>query len=88
MENNSPIERIAQLRESDIGPTEENVKQKVIVPILELLGHRREDLEFEYRTRKGSKLDIYIKNVPPDCRVIIDTKRYSENLNNHIARQR
>ena len=78
------IERIAKLKESDIGPTEENVKQKVIVPILELLGHKREDLEFEYRTRSGGKIDVYIKNVPTDCKVIIDTKNYSENLNDYV----
>jgi len=36
------IERIAKLNENNIGPTEENVKQKFIVPILELLGHKRE----------------------------------------------
>ena len=85
MEIKQAIERIAKLKESDIGPTEENVKQKVIVPLLvELLGHKREDLEFEYRTRRGGKIDIFIKNVPPDCKVIIDTKNYSENLNDYV----
>ncbi len=78
------IERISKLKESDIGPTEENVKQKIIVPLLESLGHKRENLEFEYRTRSGGKMDIYIKNVPSDCKVIIDTKNYNENLNDHI----
>jgi hypothetical protein len=78
------IERIAKVKDSDIGPTEENVKQKVIVPLLELLGHKRENLEFEYRTRRGGKIDIFIKNVPPDCKVIIDTKNYNENLNDYI----
>lgn len=42
--NKKEIERIAKLRESYVGPTEENVKQKVIVPLLELLGHKRENL--------------------------------------------
>lgn len=85
IERKEPICRVAELRKSDIGPTEENVKQKVIVPILELLGHTRESLEFEYRTRRGGKIDIFIKtSVPSDCRVIIDTKNYDENLNNHI----
>jgi hypothetical protein len=84
METKQAVGRIVNLSERDIGPTEENVKQKVIVPLLELLGHQRENLEFEYRTRKGGKLDIFIKNVPPDCKVIIDTKNYSENLNDHI----
>lgn len=84
MEIKQAIERIARLTQSEIGPTEENVKQKVIVPLLELLGHRREDLEFEYRTRRGGKIDIFIKNVPPDCKVIIDTKNYNENLNDYV----
>lgn len=84
MEMKQAIERIVKLKESDIGPTEENVKLKVIVPILELLGHKRENLEFEYRTHSGGKIDIYIKNVPSDCKVIIDTKNYNESLNDHI----
>ncbi len=84
MEIKQAIDRIAKLKESDIGPTEENVKQKVIVPLLELLGHKRENLEFEYRTRTGGKIDIYIKNVPSDCKVIVDTKNYNENLNDYI----
>lgn len=84
MEVKQAIERIAKLKQSDIGPTEENVKQKVIVPLLELLGHMRENLEFEYRTQRGGKMDIFVKNVPGDCKVIIDTKNYNENLNDHI----
>jgi len=84
MEINQSVERIAKLTEKDCGPTEENVKQKIIVPILELLGHKRENLEFEYRTRSGGKIDIYIKNVPSDCKVIIDTKNYNENLNDYL----
>ena len=78
------IERIAKLSEAEIGPTEENVKQKWVVPLLVELGHRTDKLEFEYRTRRGGKLDILIKDVPPDCKVIIDTKNYNENLDNHI----
>jgi predicted type IV restriction endonuclease len=84
MESEQAIERISRLQKGEIGPTEENVKQKIIVPLLELLGHKRESLEFEYRTRRGGKMDIFIKNVPSDCKVIIDTKNYSENLNDHI----
>jgi hypothetical protein len=84
METRQMLERISNLKESEIGPTEENVKQKVIVPLLEILGHKRENLEFEYRTRGGGKLDIFIKNVPVDCKVIIDTKNYTENLNDYI----
>ena len=78
------IEKIAKLTRSEVGPTEENVKQKIVVPLLELLGHRRQDLEFEYRTRRGGKIDIFIKNVPRDCKVLIDTKNYDEKLTDHI----
>jgi len=88
MEIKKEIERIAKLGESEVGPTEENVKQKIIVPLLELLGHKREDLDFEYRTRSGGKIDIYIKNVPSDCKVIIDTKNYNENLTDYIEQIR
>jgi hypothetical protein len=84
MEINQTVEKIAKLTEKDIGPTEENVKQKVVVPLLESLGYERKNLEFEYRTRRGGKIDIFIKNVPPDCKVIIDTKNYNENLNEYI----
>lgn len=78
------LKKIANFSESDVGPTEENVKQKIVVPLLVLLGHRREDLEFEYRTRRGGLIDIFIKNVPADCKILIDTKNYSENLTDHI----
>ena len=85
MEMKQLIEKIAGLKENDVGVTEENVKQKIIVPLLELLGHERKDLDFEYRTRSGKgKIDIFIRNVPKYCRVIIDTKNYSEDLDNHI----
>jgi predicted type IV restriction endonuclease len=84
MDTKQTIEKIAKFKENEIGPTEENVKQKIIVPILELLGYEREELEFEYRTKSGGKIDIFIKNVPRDCKVIIDTKNYSENLNDYV----
>lgn len=84
MDTRQEIERISKLSEKEIGPTEENVKLKFIVPLLGLLGHKRESLEFEYKTRRGGKIDIFIKNVPSDCKVIIDTKNYNENLDNHI----
>jgi len=53
------MDRIAKLRKSDISLTEENVEQKIIVPILEFLGHKRESLEFEYHVRRGGKIDIF-----------------------------
>jgi len=82
--NKEELKKIAGYGENDVGSTEENVKQKIVVPLLILLGHKREDLEFEYRTRRGGLIDIFIKNVPADCKVLIDTKNYSENLTDHI----
>lgn len=84
MNDPEDIEKIANLKRNEVGHTEENVKLKIVVPLLELLGHKREDLEFEYRTSKGGKIDIFIKNVPSVCKVIIDTKNYDENLAAHV----
>ena len=84
MEQRQELERIARLRENEIGPTEENVKQKIVVPLLEALGHRRDELDFEYRTRDGGRLDIFIRRVAPDCKVIIDTKNYGEDLSGYV----
>lgn len=83
MDLKSEIERIANLTEKEVGYKEENVKLKIIVPLLELLGHKREDLDFEYSTKR-KEIDIFIKGLPSDCKVIIDTKKYNENLNDHI----
>jgi hypothetical protein len=77
------IERITNLTEKEVGYKEENVKLKIIVPLLELLGHKKEDLDFEYGVKR-KEIDIFIKGLPDDCKVIIDTKKYNENLNDHI----
>jgi hypothetical protein len=82
------MSRIVELSEKEVGSSEENVKQKIMVPLLEILGHRRQDLEFEYTTRNGGRIDIFIKNVPTDCKVLIDTKKYSENLGNFVEQIR
>jgi len=84
------VERITQLKEHEVGLSEENVKQKIVVPLLELLGHKKEKLDFEYKTKKGGKLDIFIhhKDIPFDCKIIIDTKNYNEELDNHIEQIR
>ncbi len=79
------IEKISNHDERVIGLTEENVKQKIVVPILELLGHNKENMEFERRTHRGGKIDIFLgKLLPNDCKVIIDTKNYNEDLNGHV----
>jgi len=77
------IEKIAKLTREEIGRSEENVKQKIVVPLLECFGHHRNQLDFEYGSGTR-RIDIFIKELPLDCKVIIDTKNYDEDLNNHL----
>jgi len=77
------LKRIAQLTQHEVGRSEENVKQKIAVRLLECFGHDRNQLDFEYGTR-GKRIDIFIKGLPIDCKVITDTKRYDEDLSNHL----
>lgn len=72
------LERVAQLSENEVGFKEENVKFKVIIPILELLGHKKESLDLEYGTKEGKEIDIFIKGLPRDCKLLIDAKNYTE----------
>jgi len=74
---------IVELKREEVGKSEENVKQKIVVPLLECLGHHRTLLDFEYGTG-GRRIDIFIKDLPKDCKVVIDTKNYDEDLNNHL----
>lgn len=77
------IERIAKLAKEEVGTSEENVKQKIVVPLLECLGHHRNQLDFEYGSG-GKRIDIFIKGLPVDCKVVIDVKNYDEDLDNHV----
>lgn len=79
------LRKIAELSPDDIGSSEENVKQTVFVPILKCLGHHESQLEFEYPTRGQQRIDIFIKGLPEERKVIIDTKRYDEDLNKHLG---
>lgn len=56
MDTKQIIEKIAKFKENEVGPSEEDVKQKIVVPILEILGHKREELQFQYRTKSGGKI--------------------------------
>ena len=77
------LKHIAELKREEVGKSEENVKQKIVVPLLECLGHHRTLLDFEYGTG-GRRIDIFIKDLPKDCKVVIDTKNYDEDLDNHL----
>lgn len=83
MSKKESLAQIASLSRHDVGHKEENVKQKIAVPLLELLGHTKNDLDFEHAT-KGKEIDIFIKGLPTDCKVVIDTKKYDEDLNSHM----
>lgn len=83
MDIKSGLEKLSKLTYQDVGISEENVKQKIVVPLLELFGHNRNDLDFEYGSQ-GKRIDIFIKGLPQDCKVFIDTKKYNEDLSNHI----
>ncbi|MCD6457162.1 MAG: hypothetical protein J7K81_10325 [Methanophagales archaeon] len=83
-ESEECLRKIAELSPDDIGSTEENVKQTVFVPILKCLGHHESQLDFEYATR-GQRIDIFIKGLPEERKVIIDTKSYDEDLNRHFS---
>jgi len=77
------LRKIAELSPDDIGSSEENVKQTVFVPILKCLDHHESQLDFEYATR-GLRVDIFIKGLPEERKVIIDTKSHDEDLNRHL----
>ncbi len=77
------LRKIAELSHDAVGSSEENVKQTVFVPILKCLGHHESQLDFEYAIR-GQRVDIFIKDLPEERKVIIDTKRYDEDLNRHL----
>ena len=67
------LKEIASWEKSDIGFTEEDVKVKVIVPLLLSLGHKITQLYFEY-----SDIDIFLKDLPVGCTVIVETKNILE----------
>jgi len=83
MDIKSRLEHLSKLTYPEIGTSEENVKQKIVVPLLEIFGHNRNDLDFEYGSQ-GKRIDIFIKGLPVDCKIVIDTKKYNEDLSNHL----
>lgn len=73
-----PEEEITQGRDSN---NEENVKIKVVVPILRILGWKDKEMDFEPSVSSG-KVDILLKidNIP---KIIIEVKSYEKKLANH-----
>lgn len=75
--NKEKLRRIAQYSHEDFN-SEEDVKNKFVVKLLECLDYDIQDMDFE-----SGRTDIFIKNLPQDCKVIIETKNYSSNLSNY-----
>jgi hypothetical protein len=74
------INRIARLRAVDIGPTEEDLKLKFLVPLLGAMGHERGNLEFE-RTGRAGRPDIKIRRLG----IVIDAKAFGNSLDDHLG---
>ena len=72
--------KIASYNIGDIGWTEENIKNIVIVPMLQCLGHDVSQLNFEHR-----RIDIVIKGLPSYSQVVVETKRYKSNLDRYLG---
>ena len=78
--NSDQLRTLAQLQPADIGRSEEDVKQKFLVPLLEALGHEKRNLDFE-RTGRAGRPDVVIRG----SGVVVDTKAYGENLDQHLV---
>ena len=62
---------------------EQNIKQKIILPLLELLGYDIiKDMDFEHNVR-NKKADIALK-IDGKLRVIVECKSIEQDLDNHI----
>lgn len=73
------IEEIASWKKRDIGFSEENVKVKVVVPLLLALGHRITQLDFEHYG-----IDIFLKDLPAECQTFVETKSLGQSFEGHI----
>jgi type I restriction-modification system DNA methylase subunit/predicted type IV restriction endonuclease len=65
------------------GKCEENVKIKIVIPLLQLLGYNsQQDMDFEHHVRnKKADIALLFDNKP---RLLIEVKDLDENLDNHI----
>ena len=73
------LEEVVLWKKKDIGYTEENVKIKIAVPLLLFLGHQLTQLDFEHYG-----IDIFLKDLPRECQVIVETKSLGQNLDAHL----
>ncbi len=66
-----------------IGKCEENVKTKIVIPLLELLGYNlQQDMDFEHHVQnRKADIALLFGNKP---RLFVESKDLDENLDNHI----
>lgn len=73
------LKRLAELSREEVGESEEDVKVNFVVPLLEAMGHSR--LRFEHKRK-----DILLREgLPRGASVVVETKRYGEPLDRHLA---
>jgi len=65
---------------NDTGVSENNVKYKFIIPFLECFGYKDKEIDFEHAAQ-GNRIDIFIQS---DYGIVIETKAYNINLDQHI----
>ena len=91
----NPLDRIKELERVDLSliemnreGNEENVKNMLTVPLLEILGWKKvQNMDFEHPVLRNKRADIALlldkKNNMPD--VIVETKKLHEPLDSHIT---
>lgn len=66
-----------------VGKCEENVKNKIVVPLLELLGYNlQQDMDFEHHVEnKKADVALLLENKP---KMLVETKDLDESLDDHV----
>lgn len=70
------LNELATLNLSNLIQSENNVKYKIIIPMLQSFGHQHLDME---HAAQGSRIDINIGN-----KIIVETKALGQNLDMHV----
>ena len=66
------LKKISEIRKDDISGSEENVRQKVIIPFFDCFGHIHQT-DIEHTTNRGS-VDVFLKGLPDNSSVIVEVK--------------
>lgn len=66
------LKKASEIRKDDISGSEENVRQKVIIPFFDCFGHIHQT-DIEHTTNRGS-VDVFLKGLPDNSSVIVEVK--------------